>query len=215
MTSAAPSARALFDALCRRIDAGQWWPADTRFEIVVGAVLTQNVAWRNVEYSLANLREAGLLEAQKLATTASADLQRLIRPSGFMRAKSETLIRAARWFLDDASHTRLSTDELRASLIALKGIGPETADDIVLYGYERPVFIWDLYARRFLSAAGWAVPRSYEAARRTLQPLIDEGDFMTPELAHFHGLIVEAGKKARSCGGWESFYPTLEVSQGG
>ena len=96
MTSAAPSARALFDALCRRIDAGQWWPADTRFEIVVGAVLTQNVAWRNVEYSLANLREAGLLEAQKLATTASADLQRLIRPSGFMRAKSDPLQRVRR-----------------------------------------------------------------------------------------------------------------------
>ncbi|WP_240322594.1 endonuclease III domain-containing protein [Austwickia chelonae] len=205
--------RSLYELLRAATVKGEWWPAETRFEIFVGAVLTQNVSWINVGYSLAKLRTARLLDAEPLANADPTVLRELIRPSGYMRAKSRCLIDTANWYLatDDLTHG-YSDEELRASLLEVKGIGPETADDILLYAYRRPVFIWDIYARRLLAAAGHEVPSSYESTRRQLGHLVTDGGFTTEQLAEFHGFIVDAGKQARRAGGWEAYLRTLRCS---
>ncbi|MDO5746167.1 MAG: deoxyribonuclease [Actinomycetaceae bacterium] len=190
--------------LRKALPAGNWWPAQSDFEIVVGAILTQNTAWTNVERSIEQLRKAGLLDASTLSCHDPADIEALIRPSGFQRAKSRYLINAATWFLsshDDAAS--LEDDDLRHSLLKVRGIGPETADDIMLYVYCRPVFIWDAYTRRLLTAAGYRVPSHYEAARQELGVHVERAQMNAHELAEFHGLIVDAGKRSRRVGNWQ------------
>ncbi|WP_026460610.1 endonuclease III domain-containing protein [Schaalia suimastitidis] len=203
--------RALFDLLASRVDAGRWWPAQTDFEVMVGAVLTQNTSWTNVCLALDNLRDANMLHAQALAHCDKAHLESLIRPAGFFRAKSAYLQSLSAWYIANGdAAAQLSTDSLRQHLLALVGVGPETADDIVLYVYRRPVFIYDLYARRLLEAANMGAYRTYEAARRSLDTQFHEAGFSADEAGHFHGLIVEAGKVARTLGGWQVAFPLLQ-----
>ncbi|WP_084499698.1 endonuclease III domain-containing protein [Brevibacterium album] len=175
---------------------GWWWPAQTPFEMMAGAVLVQNTRWQNVEMSIARLRAQGLLHAEGLLTVPEEKLRELIRSSGFMRAKAAALLALARWAEErGAAVPRLSDGQLRAELLALRGIGPETADVIGLYAYARPAFVPDAYARRLLEAAGFAVPRGYEAARRALAPAVAAAGFGVEELTELHGLIVEEGKQ--------------------
>lgn len=195
---APPNLRRIFNDLRGRLDAGHWWPADTDFEIIAGAVLTQNTAWTNVERALANLRAASLLDPATLVKADREEVATAIRPSGFFRTKTDYLLAATAWFL---SHGRaaeeLPTDQLRTQLLAIRGVGEETADDILLYVYHRPVFIYDAYARRLLEAEGLGVFKTYRQAKRALDPLVAESDFSAAELALFHGLIVEDGKRRR------------------
>lgn len=177
---------------------GWWWPAQDRFEMMAGAVLVQNTRWQNVEMSLDRLRAADLLRPSLLRAVPEEDLRVLIRPSGFMRAKAAALLALATWTEErEAEVPGLGDGELRAELLALRGIGPETADVIGLYGYRRPAFIADAYARRLLTARGFAVPRSYEAARRALAPALAGAGLAVADLAELHGLIVEEGKRSR------------------
>lgn len=213
--SSAPSFRSLFETLTATTDAGDWWPARTRFEIIVGAVLVQNTNWRNVETSLARLDAAGMLEPQALAAASGAEIEELIRPSGFMRAKAASLQGLAAWFLEhDEEEANWSNAELRTRLLALRGVGEETADALLLYVYERPAFLFDAYARRVLAAAGFGAYPSYAAARKALNARVHAEGFTVAELAAFHGLIVAAGKKARDAGGWDNHWPHLEAAAG-
>lgn len=200
--------RRLYEILRANIVPSHWWPAESRFEICVGAVLTQNTAWSNVESSLTALRAAGLLAADRLARMAQQPLAELIRPSGFMTAKSRCLITLAGWFLsnDDAARS-WSTSDLRSALLGLRGIGEETADVLLLYCYDRPVFIFDSYARRLLMVAGLGAYSSYATARQALALAVSEAEFTVTELAELHGLIVDGGKLARKEGGWEQLWP--------
>jgi endonuclease-3 related protein len=135
--------------------AQHWWPAQTRFEVIVGAYLTQNTAWTNVEKALANLRRARLLSVDGIRRVSRADLERLIRPAGYFRQKAERLKLFVE-FLDrryDGSLQKLfgrPTKQLREELLSLNGIGPETADSILLYAGNHPVFVVDAYTRRIL-----------------------------------------------------------------
>lgn len=202
--------RNLFDLLAGQVRAGTWWPAQTRFEIVAGAILTQNTAWTNVEKALANLRRAGLMDARGIVGLPLPDLAELIRPAGYYNAKSRYLQTISDWFLRrDADAAHLDTAALRTELLTLRGVGAETADDILLYAYRRGVFIYDLYARRLLAAAGFGQFKTYERAKEALDPQVAEADFSVAELALFHGLVVDAGKIARKAGGWQSAYPLL------
>ncbi|MBN9643634.1 endonuclease III domain-containing protein [Corynebacterium mendelii] len=190
--------------LSHRVTTGVWWPAETDFEIAVGAVLTQNTAWTNVEHALDNLRREGLLSAPAITAADTAQLAELIRPAGYYNAKTRYLRQLAAWM--SANHDRahnLPTGRLRRALLSVTGIGPETADDIVLYVYNRPVFIFDLYARRMLTAAGYTVPAGYEAARRELSETLGVGSRDAQWHQRFHGLVVDAGKTARTRG-WDS-----------
>jgi endonuclease-3 related protein len=172
-----------------------WWPARSDLEMMIGAVLVQNTRWQNVAMSIANLERAGLLDAEAVLAADPEDLTRLIRPSGFMTAKTAAVRGLASWFLDrDRAARSLPDEDLRAELLALRGIGPETADVISLYTYGRRLFVVDAYARRLLAADGFGLPRSYEAARRALAPALDRSTLDADGLGQVHGLIVEEGK---------------------
>jgi endonuclease III related protein len=147
--------RLYYRALYQAWGAQHWWPAETRFEVIVGAYLTQNTAWTNVEIALAQLRIAELLSVEGIRKVTLPKLERLIRSSGYFRQKAKRLkIFVA--FLDaeyDGSLDRLfsePTGKLREKLLSLNGVGPETADSILLYAGNHPVFVVDAYTRRIL-----------------------------------------------------------------
>ncbi len=148
--------RSYYRALFRAWGAQHWWPAHTLFEVIVGAYLTQNTAWTNVEKALANLRRARLLSVSGVRRVPLAELERLIRPAGYFRQKAKRL-KLFVAFLDqqyNGSLTKLfarPTDKLREELLSLHGIGPETADSILLYAGNHPVFVVDAYTRRLLA----------------------------------------------------------------
>jgi endonuclease-3 related protein len=133
-----------------------WWPAQSRFEMIVGAYLTQNTAWTNVEKALANLRAARLLSVSGIRRASMVELERLIRPAGYFRQKAQRL-KLFVAFLDQQYQGSLSklfarsTEKLREELLNLHGVGPETADSILLYAGNHPVFVVDAYTRRILA----------------------------------------------------------------
>jgi len=164
--------------------AQHWWPAKTDFEVIVGTYLTQNTAWTNVERALANLSAAGVLSLEGIREVRLSRLERLIRPSGYFRQKARR-IKTFIAFLDrqyGGSFERMfaqPTDKLREELLDLNGVGPETADSILLYAGNHPVFVVDAYTRRILDRHG-ILPENadYEAFRqfceRALAPLAEE-----------------------------------------
>jgi endonuclease III related protein len=141
--------RGLFSAWGRQ----HWWPAQSRFEVIVGAYLTQNTAWTNVAKALSNLRKARILTVNGIRRTPQSTLEKLIHPSGYFRQKAQRL-KTFLQFLDESyggSLARMfaqSTEQLREELLALNGVGPETADSILLYAGNHPVFVVDAYTRR-------------------------------------------------------------------
>lgn len=158
-----------------------WWPAETRFEIIVGAYLTQNTAWTNVELALANLRKAGLLNIEGIRSVPVSELEQLIRSSGYFRQKAQRL-KTFVAFLDKCYEGSLDrmfsepTGKLRQELLGLNGVGPETADSILLYAGNHPVFVVDAYTRRILERHNILPGTSdYEEIRnlfeRALEPL--------------------------------------------
>ena len=148
--------RSYYTALFRAWGAQHWWPAQSQFEVIVGAYLTQNTAWTNVEKALANLRAARLLSVKGMRRAPLAELERLIRPAGYFRQKAKRLKLFVE-FLDERYEGSLAkmfaspTQKLREDLLRLHGIGPETADSILLYAGNHPVFVVDAYTRRILA----------------------------------------------------------------
>ncbi len=174
-----------------------WWPGDSAFEIAVGAILTQNTAWRNVEKALVNLKGEDLLSPRALLDCQSARLETALKPSGFFRVKARRL-RSFCAFLDEGyggSMGRLADqplETLRAELLGVHGIGPETADDIILYACEKPVFVVDAYTRRILSRHGHVEPEiGYEDLRALFEKHLDKDVALYKD---YHGLIVWTGK---------------------
>jgi endonuclease-3 related protein len=147
--------RTMFTTLYQRWGPQHWWPAESAFEMIVGAYLTQNTSWTNVEKALARLRDHGVLTLDGVRQISLARLQRLVRPAGYFRQKSRRLKLFVR-FLDsrfDGSLSRFLAQPpavLRAQLLELNGVGPETADSIVLYAANHPVFVVDAYTQRIL-----------------------------------------------------------------
>jgi len=176
-----------------------WWPADTCFEVMVGAVLTQNTSWSNVERAIAALKAAGALEARRMRALAESDLAQLIRPAGYFNVKARRLRALLDMLAEQGGEIalgRLSTRELRDRLLSVKGVGPETADDILLYAFDRPVFVIDAYTRRLFRRLGWlAQDEGYETLRAGVEQALGEDVATMQEL---HALIV-ANAKA-SCG---------------
>ncbi len=136
-----------------------WWPGDTPFEVMVGAILTQNTAWTNVEKAIANIKAADALNPQRLLAMSDARLGRLLRPSGYLRIKTKRLKSFLR-FYEGAFHSSVATMRrvglplLRERLLGVNGIGPETADSILLYALNKPVFVVDAYTKRIFSRLG-------------------------------------------------------------
>ncbi len=184
---------ALFDAHGPQF----WWPGRSRFEVIVGAILTQSTSWANVEPAIANLREARLLTPAKIRAIRTAKLAALIRPSGYFRQKAKKL-KAFVGFLFEQYGGSLSrmfrnpTAELRKQLLGVHGIGPETADSVLLYAGGHPVFVIDAYTRRILERHELAhAKQSYEDLRSLFESALPPDPQLFNE---YHALIVHTGK---------------------
>ncbi len=134
----------------------QWWPGDTAFEVIVGAILTQNTAWINVEKAICNLKKAKLLNPKRLHDLSHAELAQYIRPAGYFNIKAKRLKHFLNYLFDNYGGRldrmfRKRTDALRRELLSVNGIGPETADSILLYAGSHPVFVADAYTKRVFS----------------------------------------------------------------
>lgn len=175
-----------------------WWPAQTPFEVMVGAVLTQGTSWRNVEKAIYGLKSLSLLSPEAIRRMDDEELSAIIRPCGFYRVKTKRLKSLINWLgAYDDSLERLSseeTDVLRRSLLGVKGIGKETADAILLYALGRPVFVIDSYTRRIMSRLGMGPDDgSYDKLQRLFGDTLPNDPQLFNE---FHALLVRLGKDA-------------------
>ena len=151
----------IFTALHDRFGPQGWWPAETASEMIIGAILVQNTAWINVEKAIANLRAADALHWPELHRMTTPRLAALIRPAGYFNVKAARLKSFAAFLHETHAGSverllALPASELRARLLAVHGIGPETADSIVLYAAHQPAFVVDAYTRRVMRRHGWA-----------------------------------------------------------
>ena len=189
------SLKQVYNKLLKQYGPQDWWPADTPFEIMVGAVLTQNTAWINVEKAITNLKNADALTAEVIVTTHHNRLARWLRPSGYFNIKAKRLKNYCRWYLQQGNFYSLSTletDVLRAQLLSINGVGPETADDILLYAFERPVFVVDAYTRRLFTRLGYLRgDEDYETMRAMFEKKLTSDALLFNE---YHALIVNHGK---------------------
>ena len=136
----------VFDLLLECYGKQEWWPADTSFEVMVGAVLTQNTAWSNVERAIDNLKQAGALHQDRILELPQDELAQLIRPSGYFNVKAQRLQNFCRFLAEKGGEGALRETDLeraRKMLLSINGIGPETADSILLYALDKPVFVID------------------------------------------------------------------------
>ena len=187
----------VYQRLFQAFGPQDWWPGETPFEVMVGAVLTQNTNWQNVERAIANLRDADLLSPQALYAVAQEELEELIRPAGYFRVKARRLRSLVSFVveryggsLDAMFRTDLAT--LRTELLAINGIGPETADSILLYAGDLPTFVVDAYTHRVLGRHGWVgFDAGYHEIQERLQDSVPQDVQIYNE---YHALIVRLGK---------------------
>lgn len=195
MTTESRDMPALLDRLSQAFGPQQWWPADTAFEVLVGAVLTQNTAWRNVETAIGRLKARDWLSPSAIVNAPVDALRDCLRPSGYYNVKTQRLRAACQTWLalgGESGIARMSTDAARAELLAVKGLGPESVDDVLLYGFHRPVFVVDAYTRRIFSRVG-VVPANI--GYNDLQAAFEAE--LPRDAARFneaHALIVGVGK---------------------
>ncbi|MBF0282015.1 MAG: hypothetical protein HQM07_05555 [Zetaproteobacteria bacterium] len=184
----------LFDRLNEHYDVqAPWWPAQSAFEMMVGAVLTQNTRWENVQMALNNLRNLALLAPATMLASENETLQMAIRPTGFFKQKSATLHRLCAHLLHtEGENFDRPLAQKRQEWLSIKGIGPETADSILLYGYQQPIFVIDAYTLRIFKRLGRFEPsvRYAQAQAWMMQQLPNE----VALFQCFHGLIVEHAK---------------------
>ena len=200
MSSSFRHGRAAFEIYQRlydRFGPQHWWPGETPLEIMVGAVLTQNTNWLNVEKAIANLKEAGLLSLPALAETPTDILAQLIRPSGYYNLKAKRLSNLIKAIGRNDEDLNIffadRSDVLREKLLAIKGIGPETADSIILYAAEKPVFVIDAYTHRILLRHELIWEESdYHEMQEMFMTTLPEDPAIYNE---YHALLVRLGKE--------------------
>jgi endonuclease-3 related protein len=186
-----------YERLFNAFGPQHWWPGDSPFEIMVGAVLVQNTAWRNVERAIENLRDAGVMSPAAMNELSPESLAELIRPAGYYQVKARRLRNLLRFVVEEHggsldSMFSTSADVLREQLLAIHGIGPETADAILLYAGGLPSFVVDAYTHRILARHGWI---GYDAGYHEIK---DQFESSLPADAalynEYHALLVRAGK---------------------
>jgi len=188
----------IYQLLFERFGPQHWWPGETKFEIITGAILTQNTSWANVEKAIANLKSADSLTPEKLYQFDVPQLAELIRPAGYFNIKAKRLKNFVTWLFENyegklTNLESLDTDQLRSELLAVKGIGPETADSILLYALNRPVFVVDAYTARIAFRHGLIEPNAdYEQLRGLFQSNLPQDTQLFNE---YHALLVKVGKE--------------------
>lgn len=175
-----------------------WWPGEGPFEVIVGAILTQQVGWRNVELAIAGLKTAGLMDPESLARAPLEQIAQIIRPTGYYNQKAKKLkafldFLNARYNADLNKLFSLPVDKLREELLSVRGIGEETADSIILYAAEKPSFVVDAYTRRILTRLGVINgEESYGEIRELFMKNLPED---VPLYNEYHALLVRHGKE--------------------
>jgi len=196
----------VYQTLAKALGPSHWWPGETPFEVMIGAILTQNTNWKNVEKAIGNLRSRGILAPEKLAAIPAIELAPLIRSSGYFNQKAKKIHNLLDWFrkynysTELARETFVAQDNLRSELLAINGVGPETADSILCYALNLPVFVVDTYTIRWLARAR---PENATRDYRKLQAMVAtefENAYPTERdrVAHyneFHALIVRLSYK--------------------
>jgi endonuclease III related protein len=186
-----------YERMLSAFGSQHWWPGDSPFEIMVGAVLVQNTAWRNVERAIDNLRDARVMEPRAMQALPPEELAELIRPAGYFQVKTRRLRNLLKFVIDqyDGSlDAMFRTDfvTLRNELLAIHGIGPETADAILLYAGGLPSFVVDTYTHRILARHGWI---DYEAGYHDIQDYFQSALPADAMLYNeYHALLVRVGK---------------------
>ncbi len=188
--------RLVFDRLMESYGEQHWWPGDTPFEVMTGAILTQNAAWSNAEKAITNLKQADILSPSAILEVSQDILATLIRPSGYFNIKANRLKNLCNFLQQNSGEYGLRekpTGDLRRALLMVNGIGPETADDILLYAFERPVFVIDAYTRRIFTRLGMAIgDESYEELRGGFELSLGPDVHLYNE---YHALIVRHAKE--------------------
>ncbi|MHC4241853.1 MAG: endonuclease III domain-containing protein [Planctomycetota bacterium] len=176
----------------------QWWPGDTRFEIITGAILTQNTNWANVEKAIKNLKSADCLTPEKIHHLDAAQLAELIRPAGYFNIKTKRLKNFINWLFDNYNGEltdleSIDTSRLREELLTIKGIGRETADSILLYAFDRPVVVVDTYTARVVFRHELIGPEAdYEQLKELFESSLPADTKLFNE---YHALLVRVGKE--------------------
>jgi len=174
-----------------------WWPGETDFEVMVGAILTQNTSWRNVEKAIQKLKGRGVLSPEGIHRLKKSQLASLIRSSGYYRIKADRLKSFVHFLFEEyggrlGRMRRGRLEALRKGLLGVKGIGPETADSILLYGLRKPIFVVDAYTKRILSRHGSISEKaSYEEIQRLFMDHLRSDEKLFNE---YHALFVHLGK---------------------
>ncbi len=188
----------IYQLLFDRFGPQHWWPGETRFEIITGAILTQNTSWANVEKAITNLKSADCLRPEKLHHLESVQLAELIRSAGYYNIKARRLKNFINWLFDNyegelTNLENIDTDQLRAELLAIKGVGRETADSILLYAFGRPIFVVDAYTARIVFRHGLIGPDAdYEQLRELFESSLPQDTQLFNE---YHALLVRVGKE--------------------
>ncbi len=188
----------IYQLLFDRFGPQHWWPGDTQFEIIIGAILTQNTNWTNVEKAITNLKTADCLSPEKLYQLDISRLAELIRPAGYFNIKAKRLKSFLNWLFENydgrlSNLESLDTWRLRDELLTIKGVGCETADSILLYAFDRPIFVVDAYTARVAVRHGLIEPGAdYEQLRELFQSNLPEDVQLFNE---YHALLVKVGKE--------------------
>ena len=187
-----------YRTLLDRFGHQNWWPAESPFEMMIGAILTQNTAWTGVEKAITNLKENDLLNPESISTVDPERLAGLIRPAGYFNQKRKRIQSFTRWFLErfEGKMERMKEVpflEMREELLAQKGIGPETADSILLYALRHPTFVIDTYTYRILHRHGFVGEESsYEEMKTVMEEQLPKEEALFND---FHAQIVRVGKE--------------------
>ncbi|SNS25297.1 DNA-3-methyladenine glycosylase III [Humidesulfovibrio mexicanus] len=190
--------RGMYRAFAEALGPSRWWPGDTPFEVAVGAILTQNTNWKNVERAIANLKQAQAMTERGLRALPSARLEELIRPAGYFRIKTKRLTDFLDFLeeesgLDIEALSRKSLEELRPKLLAVRGIGPETADSILCYALGKQTFVVDAYTMRMFSRHQLIPEQTdYHEVQEIIQSSLPAS---VQDYNEFHALIVRAAKE--------------------
>lgn len=190
--------KGLYNALYKRYGSQGWWPAETELECILGAILTQNTAWKNVEIALSNLKKEGLISIEKLTLIPAPSLAEFIRPSGYFNQKAVKIKNFIHFLIQNYNGNLQKMFEedaktLREKLLSIKGIGPETADSILLYAGKKPIFVVDAYTYRVLSRHGLLPDETtYQEIQELLTESLPEDTQLFNE---YHALLVKLGKE--------------------
>lgn len=187
----------IYDRLYRTYGPMHWWPGETAFEVMVGAILTQNTSWRNVEKAIQNLKARKVLNVRGIHQLKRNQLASLIKSSGYFRIKADRLKAFVNFLVENydgklRKMMKEGVETLRQKLLDVKGIGPETADSILLYGLKKPIFVVDAYTKRILSRHGILSEKaSYEEVQKLFMDHLPHDEKLFNE---YHALLVHLGK---------------------